>query len=121
MCATADNNQTKVSNYCMPLSNCPLAFYANNVWFDCMLNKQRVFGNKLRQLNGSKERDRSSRLVSRDQQREGARSRRDEGRERLEESSKEKTKRRIDGDNRNVGWGGHKRQKREVGKRLGRC
>lgn len=71
-----------------------------------MLNKQRLFGNKLRQLNGSKERDRSSRLVSRDQQREGARSRMDEGRERLEESSKEKTKRRIDGDNRNVEWGG---------------
>lgn len=75
-----------------------------------------MFGNKLCQLNGSKERDRSSRLVSRDQQREGARIRRDEGRERLEESSKEKTKRRIDGDHRNVGWGGIKGRRGRLGK-----
>ena len=55
-----------------------------------------MFGNKLCELNGSKERERSSRLVSRDLQREGRKSRRDGGREHLEKHvrkiSKEKTK-----------------------------
>lgn len=43
----------------------PIAF-----WFDGVLNKQQLFGNKLRQPNGSKETERSSRLVSGDLRRE---------------------------------------------------
>lgn len=48
-CVGAGNNQMKVSNnvlYAAKQSSSP-AFYANSVWFDCMLNKQQVFGNKL--------------------------------------------------------------------------
>lgn len=83
MCVSADNNQMKVSNnvlYAAKQSSSP-SFYANSVRFDCMLNKQQVFGNKLCELNGSKERERSSRLVSRDLQREGWKSKKDGGRE----------------------------------------
>lgn len=48
MCASADSNQMKVSNnvlYAAKQSSSP-PFYANSGWFDCVLNKQQVFGNK---------------------------------------------------------------------------
>ena len=72
MCVSADNDQMNLSRshnalYASKQSSSP-SFYANSVWFDCLLNKQQVFGNKLCKLNGSKERERSSRLFSRDLQ-----------------------------------------------------
>ena len=61
-----------------PLSIC----HISRIWIDCMQNKQQVFKHKLCFLNGSKERERSSRLVSRDLQWEKRNER--EGEEHLE-------------------------------------
>lgn len=50
MFACAENNQMELSrnalSYASKQSSSP-ALYANSVWFDCMQNKQQVFGNEL--------------------------------------------------------------------------
>lgn len=59
MCDSVNNNQIKLLRnvLCASEQSSSPSFYANSVWFDCVLNKQQVFGNKLCKLNGSKERE----------------------------------------------------------------